>query len=70
VLVGSYDNEKEVGMGIAASGVPREAIFLTTKLANDDHGNVEGALEISLKKLNTPYLDLCTSSLCVSRGIH
>jgi glycerol 2-dehydrogenase (NADP+) len=55
-------------MGIDASGVPRENVFLTTKLANDDHGNVEGALETSLKRLNTPYLDLCMSSLHMLEG--
>lgn len=54
----AYENEKEVGQGIAASGVPREELFITTKLANSDHGNVEQALEASLKALNTPYLDL------------
>ena len=59
----SYDNEKEVGQGIIASGIPRENIFLTTKLGNADHGNVEEALEMSLKNLNTPYLDLCRFSV-------
>jgi glycerol 2-dehydrogenase (NADP+) len=55
-------------MGIIASGVPRENVFLTTKLANDDHGNVEGALETSLQKLNTPYLNLCMSQFtCFGR---
>ena len=41
-----------------ASGVPREEIFLTTKLNNTDHRDVPGALEYSLTQLNTPYLDL------------
>jgi len=54
----AYENEKEVGDGIIDSGVPREKIFLTTKLDNPDHLNVLGALESSLKKLQTPYLDL------------
>ena len=45
-------------MGIKASGVPREEIFVTTKLNNPDHRNVESALEYSLKQLDTPYLDL------------
>lgn len=53
-----YANEKEVGLGIKASGVPREEIFLTTKLNNPDHRNVAAALEYSLKQLDTPYLDL------------
>ena len=45
-------------MGIKASGVPREEIFVTTKLNNPDHRKVESALEYSLKQLDTPYLDL------------
>ncbi|KAF8342564.1 Aldo/keto reductase [Cantharellus anzutake] len=53
-----YGNEKEVGEGIKASGVPRESIFVTTKLKNDDHDKVEQALEYSLKQLDTPYIDL------------
>jgi len=54
----AYGNEKEVGLGIKASGVPREEIFLTTKLNNPDQKNPEAALESSLKNLDTPYLDL------------
>ncbi|KAG8798049.1 hypothetical protein FRC16_008142 [Serendipita sp. 398] len=53
-----YENEKEVGQGLAASGVPREDIFLTTKLDNRDHGRIEQALRDSLSSLNTPYIDL------------
>ena len=51
-------NEKEVGEGIKLSGVPREEIFLTTKLPNEKHKQPEEALEASLKALDTPYLDL------------
>ncbi|KAI0078636.1 Aldo/keto reductase [Panus rudis PR-1116 ss-1] len=54
----AYENEKEVGVGIKASGVPREEIFLVTKLNNTDHADPEAALEYSLKQLDTPYLDL------------
>ncbi|KAH6905131.1 NADP-dependent oxidoreductase domain-containing protein [Coprinopsis sp. MPI-PUGE-AT-0042] len=54
----AYGNEAEVGEGIKASGVPRESIFLTTKLNNCDHARAAEALEDSLKKLDTPYLDL------------
>ncbi|RPD58321.1 Aldo/keto reductase [Lentinus tigrinus ALCF2SS1-7] len=53
-----YSNEKEVGEGIKQSGVPREQVFLTTKLGNTDQRNVAGALEASLKALDTPYIDL------------
>ncbi|KIM71907.1 hypothetical protein PILCRDRAFT_313802 [Piloderma croceum F 1598] len=54
----AYGNETEVGQGIKASGVKREDIFLTTKLDNPDHTRPEEALQDSLNKLNTPYLDL------------
>jgi glycerol 2-dehydrogenase (NADP+) len=55
----AYDNEAEVGQGIKDSGVSREQFFLTTKLNNNDHGDPEGALNRSLEKLETTYLDLC-----------
>jgi glycerol 2-dehydrogenase (NADP+) len=55
-------HKTEVGQGIKASGVKREDIFLTTKLDNLDHTRPEEALQDSLKKLDTPYLDLC---LCI-----
>lgn len=58
-----YGNEKEVGKGIKESGVPRGDIFLTTKLDNPDHKNAAAALETSLKKLDTDYLDLCRAKL-------
>ena len=53
------DNEKGVGEGIKASGVPRSEIFLTTKLNNNDHADVLGALNKSLGLLGTDYVDLC-----------
>ncbi len=58
-VLGSFPaNEKEVGLGLKAAGVPREEFFLTTKLNNTDHRDVPGALEYSLTQLGTPYLDL------------
>ncbi|TDL25187.1 Aldo keto reductase [Rickenella mellea] len=54
----AYENEKEVGEGIKMSGVDRSKIFLTTKLNNNDHKDVLGALLLSLRKLDTPYIDL------------
>jgi diketogulonate reductase-like aldo/keto reductase len=55
-----YNVEREVGRGIKKSGVPREDIFLGTKLwCNTFHSeDVEAALEHSLQELNTPYVDL------------
>ncbi|KAM7534057.1 hypothetical protein Aperf_G00000116896 [Anoplocephala perfoliata] len=60
----SYDNEEEVGRGIAESmkkhGLKREDIFVTTKLFCDKHDpdDVRKACEDSLKKLGLDYLDL------------
>jgi glycerol 2-dehydrogenase (NADP+) len=54
----AYGNEAEVGAGIKTSGVPRDQIWLTTKLNNPDHKRVPEALESSLKKLGTDYVDL------------
>ncbi|KXN82202.1 Glycerol 2-dehydrogenase (NADP(+)) [Leucoagaricus sp. SymC.cos] len=54
----AYGNEAEVGQGIKNSGVARDQFFLTTKLNNNDHKDVEGALNSSLQKLGTNYLDL------------
>jgi len=46
-------------VGIKASGIPRSEIFLTTKLNNNDHKDVPGALNKSLGLLGTDYVDLC-----------
>lgn len=54
----AYENEKEVGDGIIASGVPRSEIWLTTKLNNPWHKRVTEAFEKSLAALQTDYLDL------------
>ncbi|KZZ91253.1 NADPH-dependent D-xylose reductase [Ascosphaera apis ARSEF 7405] len=55
-----YQNEEEVGRGWKASGVPREEIFLTSKLWNTSHKPelVEAACDQTLKELQTDYLDL------------
>ncbi|MFM7328901.1 MAG: aldo/keto reductase [Bacteroidota bacterium] len=56
----SYDNEVEVGQGLRASGVKREEIFLTTKVANEDQGfdHTLRAFDDSMRKLNAGYIDL------------
>ena len=56
----SYFNEEEVGTAIEKSGVPREDIFLTTKVWVEHYGYDEckKSVEDSLKKLKTDYIDL------------
>ena len=54
-----YRNETDVADGIAASGVPREEIFITSKMKPQDHGaKAYDAALASLAALRTDYLDL------------
>jgi diketogulonate reductase-like aldo/keto reductase len=53
-----YGNEESVGRAIRDSGVPREQIFVTTKLWPTDAINAEKAFETSFNKLNIGYIDL------------
>src|SRR5690606_12607402 len=55
-----YGNEEAVGRGIAAAGVPREDLFITTKLWNADHGRDRAlaAIEASLGRLGLDHVDL------------
>jgi methylglyoxal/glyoxal reductase len=55
-----YQNEEGVGQAIKESGVPREELFITTKIWNGDQGydSTLEAFDISLKKLGLDYLDL------------
>jgi 2,5-diketo-D-gluconate reductase A len=55
-----YQNEEGVGEAIAASGLPREELFVTTKLNNDRHGfdSAISRLDDSLRKLRLDYVDL------------
>jgi len=55
-----YRNEKGVGQAIAHSGIPREDLFVTTKLWNTFQGSVEprAGLEESLTALGLDYVDL------------
>lgn len=57
----SYFNESEVGDAIVECGVPREELFITTKVWIDHYGYEEckASVEESLRKLKTEYLDLC-----------
>ena len=56
----SYFNEPEVGEAISESGIPREEIFLTTKIWIDNYGyeKAKASIDESLRKLKTDYVDL------------
>ena len=56
----SYMNEEAVGRAIKRSGVPREELFITTKLwiQSDGYAGTKKAFENSIKKLQLDYLDL------------
>ncbi|PGG99980.1 hypothetical protein AJ79_08342 [Helicocarpus griseus UAMH5409] len=54
----AYGNEHEVGQGIKESGVPREEIWITTKLDNPWHKRVQEGIDSSLKSLGVDYVDL------------
>lgn len=56
----SYFNEAEVGEAISESGIPREEIFLTTKIWIDNYGyeKAKASIDESLRKLKTDYVDL------------
>jgi 2,5-diketo-D-gluconate reductase A len=53
-----YGNEQEVGQAVAESGVPREDIFVTTKLPSSRAGRERATLEESLGALGLDYVDL------------
>ena len=55
-----YGNEAGVGAAIAQSGIPREELYITTKLWNDDQGtqSAHDAFDRSLEQLGLDYVDL------------
>ncbi len=55
-----YKNEEGVGKAIKESGIPREELFITTKVWNSDQGydNTLRAFDASLERLGLDYLDL------------
>ncbi|MCD8389199.1 MAG: aldo/keto reductase [Oscillospiraceae bacterium] len=57
----SYFNEEEVGSAIQKSGLPREEIFLTTKVWIEHYGYEQAKASVleSMQKLRVDYLDLC-----------
>lgn len=53
-----YHNEESVGNAVRNSGIPREEIFVTTKLYPNQFANPEAAIDEALKKLDIEYIDL------------
>lgn len=53
-----YHNEEEIGKAIKASGVPREDIFITTKIYPSQFDDPEAAIDMALEKLDVEYIDL------------
>ncbi len=56
----AYGNEEAVGNAVKKCGVPRDELFITTKvwISNGGYENAKKSLEESLKKLQTDYIDL------------
>ena len=56
-----YENEAEIGEALEecmAAGVPREELFVTTKIWITDYNDIEGACRESLRKLRLNYVDM------------
>lgn len=53
-----YGNEEHIGRAIARCGVPREELFITTKVWFRNYENTRASVEESMRKLQTDYLDL------------
>ena len=56
----AYDNEEDVGAAVRASGIPREEVFITSKIwvANMNYERAAASIDESLRKLDTDYIDL------------
>lgn len=56
----AYDNEEGVGNAISKCGVPREELFIVTKvwISNGGYEKAKASIEESLRKLQTDYIDL------------
>jgi 2,5-diketo-D-gluconate reductase A len=67
-----YGNEEGVGRAIAASGIPRDQLWVTTKLWNDRHARAEAhrAIDESLDKLGLDHVDLYITHWPTRRDDH
>lgn len=54
----AYGNETGVGAALAEAGIPREEVFLTTKLRNGEQGSARAAFEASRQALGVDWIDL------------
>ncbi|MCD8372491.1 MAG: aldo/keto reductase [Clostridia bacterium] len=56
----AYNNEEEVGSAVIKSGIPRSEFFITSKIFVNNYGyeKAKKAIEISLERLKTDYIDL------------
>lgn len=53
-----YSNEEEIGRAIRDSGIPREEIFIITKIYPSQFDDPESAIEMALEKLDVDYIDM------------
>jgi 2,5-diketo-D-gluconate reductase A len=53
-----HGNEEQIGRAVADSGLPREAVFITTQLPPGNAGRERATIEASLRALSTEYVDL------------
>lgn len=67
-----YANEEGVGRGLRAAGVPREEVFLTTKVADrtKTYDEAKASIEGSLRKLGTDYIDLQLGCCVLPKTTH
>lgn len=54
----AYSNEREVGRAVRESGLPRDEVFVTTKLPPDDAGRERAVIETSLDAMGLDHVDL------------
>lgn len=54
----AYGNEKEIGQAIRDSGIPREEIFVITKLYPDQFSDPDAAIDEAMEKLDIGYIDM------------